>query len=41
MDCYASRKPSNIDDCRNNYLIAIAAIKKYCKEIRINYEVYV
>ncbi len=41
MDCYASKRPKNIDDCRNNFLNAIELIKNKLKNLKISYEYFV
>ena len=37
IECFASRKPRSIDDCRNNFLTAIEAIKNSRKSLKVNY----
>ncbi len=41
MECFASKKPKNIDDCRNNFLSAIEAIKAKRKALQVSYEYFV
>jgi hypothetical protein len=37
VDCFASKKPKSIDDCRNNFLTAIEAIKSKRQAMKVCY----
>ncbi len=41
VDCFASRRPRSIDDCRNNFLTAIEVVRSRKKAINVSYEYFV
>jgi hypothetical protein len=41
VDCFASRKPRSIDDCRNNFLTAIEVVRSRRKGMTVSYEYFV
>jgi hypothetical protein len=41
VDCFASRRPRSIDDCRNNFLTAIEVVRSRRKAMTVSYEYFV
>lgn len=41
VDCFASKKPRSIDDCRNNFLTAIEVVRSRHKGMNVSYDYFV
>jgi hypothetical protein len=41
VECFASRRPRSIDDCRNNFLTAIEVVRSRRKAMNVSYEYFV
>jgi hypothetical protein len=41
VECFASRRPRSIEDCRNNFLTAIEVVRSRRKGMKVSYEYFV